>query len=78
MEEWEKEKLFKNNKGYEPQDIYNADESGLFFKLATKTILSFKWEYLQWQKELQVQNNGSVCLQSSETDKTHTISYCQQ
>jgi hypothetical protein len=32
VEEWQKEQLLKINEGYEPNDIYNTDETGMFFR----------------------------------------------
>ena len=43
-EVWRKEELLKIIEGYEPQNIYNADETGLFFMLPRN---------MQWWKEFQ-------------------------
>jgi hypothetical protein len=32
MREWGKEKVLKIIEGYEPENIYNAEKSGLFFR----------------------------------------------
>jgi hypothetical protein len=38
--EWRKEQLLKIIEGYEPKNIYNADETGLFFRLPTNETMS--------------------------------------
>lgn len=68
-EEWQKVQLLKINEGYEPKDIYNTDEMGMSFRLPPNKMLSLKGESLQWWKELQAQDIGSVNLQSKDTDK---------
>jgi hypothetical protein len=42
VEEWRKEQLLKIFGGYEPKNIYNADETGLFFRLPPNKTLSLK------------------------------------
>jgi hypothetical protein len=42
VEEWRKEQLFKIFEGYKPTNIYNADETGLFFRLLPRKTLSLK------------------------------------
>jgi hypothetical protein len=42
VEEWRKEQLLKIFEDYEPKNIYNADETGLFFRLALNKTLSLK------------------------------------
>jgi len=40
VEEWRKEELLKINEGYECKDIYNADETGMFFRPPPNTVPS--------------------------------------
>jgi hypothetical protein len=42
---------------------------GMSFRLPPNKMLSLKGESLQWWKELQAQDIGSVNLQSKDTDK---------
>jgi hypothetical protein len=42
VELWRKEQLLKIIEGYEPKNIYNADETGLFFRLPVNKTLSLK------------------------------------
>jgi hypothetical protein len=42
VEEWRKEQLLKIFESYEPKNIYNADETGLFFRLPPNKTLSLK------------------------------------
>jgi hypothetical protein len=42
VEEWRKEQLLKIFYCYEPMNIYNADETGLFFRLPPNKTLSLK------------------------------------
>ena len=44
VEEWRKEELLTINEGFECKDIYNADETGMFFRLPPNTTLSLKVE----------------------------------
>jgi hypothetical protein len=39
---WKKEQLLKIIEGYKPKNIYNADETGLSFRLLPNKILSLK------------------------------------
>jgi hypothetical protein len=40
--EWRKEQLLKITKGYEPKNIYNAHETGLYISLPPNKTLSVK------------------------------------
>jgi hypothetical protein len=42
--QWRKEKLLKIIEGYEPKNIYNADETELFFRLPPNKTISLKRE----------------------------------
>jgi hypothetical protein len=42
VEEWRKEQLLKISESYKPMNIYNADETGLFFRLPPNKTLSLK------------------------------------
>jgi hypothetical protein len=42
LKKWRKEHLLKIFEGYEPKNIYNTDESGLFFRLPPNKTLSLK------------------------------------
>lgn len=50
VEEWQKEELLKINEGYECKDIYNADETGMFFRLPPNTTPSLKVESFNGRK----------------------------
>jgi hypothetical protein len=39
---WRKEQLLKISGGFKPKDIYNADETGLFFRFPHNKTLSLK------------------------------------
>ena len=43
IEQWE-EDLMSSVKGYKANDIFNCDETGLFFKMMPKKTLAFKRE----------------------------------
>jgi hypothetical protein len=42
--EWRKEQFIKIINAYKPQNIFNADETGLYFKLPPIKTLSLKWD----------------------------------
>jgi hypothetical protein len=42
VEEWRKEQLLKIFEGYEHKNVYNEDETGLFFRLPPNKTLSVK------------------------------------
>jgi hypothetical protein len=42
VEEWRKEHLPKIIEGYEPKNIYNGGETGLFFRLLSNRTLTLK------------------------------------
>jgi hypothetical protein len=63
VELWRKEQLLKIIEGYEPKNIYNADETELFIKLPVNETLGLKGGSLQQCKEFQVEVTGSVSLQ---------------
>jgi hypothetical protein len=45
VKEWRKEQLLKIIECYEPKNIYNADETGLFFTLPPNKKLSLKGDH---------------------------------
>jgi hypothetical protein len=58
----EKGPVTQNYIGYELKDVYNADETGLFFSLPHNDIVNER-EFLQWWKQFQGEDNDSVRLQ---------------
>jgi hypothetical protein len=66
MERMQKFRLFNTGgmlNGRVTQKIYNADETGLFFRCPSNKTLSLKRVFSQWWKDCQGEPNSSVSLQ---------------
>jgi len=57
------EELLKTFDDCKPKNIYNADETGLFFGCPANKTLSLKRVFSQWWKDCQGEPNSSVSLQ---------------
>ena len=68
MTEWTR-RLSTILKTYSPNDIYNADETGLFFKLTPDKTLEFKSVQCQGGKRSKERITVMVCANMSGTDK---------
>ncbi|MEW8546499.1 MAG: transposase, partial [Candidatus Thiodiazotropha sp.] len=68
MEEW-KRTLSVILKEYQPDDIYNADETGLFFRLMPDKTLEFKNVDCHGGKQSKERITALVCANMSGTDK---------
>ena len=58
---------------YGPDDIYNADETGLYYRATPDGILAFKREALSGSKKAMVRVTAMVCCNMSGTDKKKLI-----
>lgn len=62
IEDWSK-RLSSICKNYDPADMLNCDETGLFYRaLPTRSIVE-KRRYMQWRKEIKRQNNCATLCQ---------------
>lgn len=68
MGEWQIEELLKINKGYECKVIYNADETGMFFRLLPNTTPNLKEESFNGRKNY-IDRKMVVSLQSNKNKK---------
>ena len=68
MEEWHRT-LSVLLKEYQPDDIYNADETGLFFRLMPDRTLEFKNVDCHGGKQSKERITTLVCANMSGTDK---------
>ena len=68
MEEWH-QTLSVLLKEYQPYDIYNADETGLFFRLMPDRTLEFKTVDFHGGKQSKERISALVCANMSGTDK---------
>ncbi|XP_054259576.1 tigger transposable element-derived protein 6-like [Macrosteles quadrilineatus] len=66
--EW-KDKLIALTEGYEPENIYNADETGLFFKCLPDKTLSFKGDKCHGGKSSKDRLTVMLCANCTGTDK---------
>ncbi|XP_054276524.1 tigger transposable element-derived protein 6-like [Macrosteles quadrilineatus] len=67
-DEWKTE-LKKLTESYLPENIYNADETGFFFKCLTDRTLSFKGDSCSGGKMSKVRITVLLCANSDGTDK---------
>jgi hypothetical protein len=51
VEDWRDEHLLRIFGGYKPENIYNADETGLFLRLPPEIMLNLKGS-VHWWKDL--------------------------
>ena len=68
MEEWQRS-LSVILKEYKPEDIYNADETGLFYRLLPDRTLEFKNVDCHGGKQSKERITALVCANMSGTDK---------
>lgn len=68
-EEWVKEKWPKIREGYADSEIYNADETGIFFKLLPDKTLKFKGEKCTGGKLAKDRLTVLLCANMNGTDK---------
>lgn len=47
VEDWQKKALRDALENYSPEDVFNADETGLFWKLMPNKTLAFKGNFLE-------------------------------
>jgi hypothetical protein len=76
--EWRKEQLLKIIEGYEPKNIYNADETGLFFMLPPNKILSLKGNLCSGGRNSKERIMVLLAYSVSGTDKTPTNSCLEE
>jgi hypothetical protein len=69
VEEWRKEQLLKIFEGYEPKNIYNADETGLFFRLPPNKTLSLKGDPYNGGKNSKERITVLLVFNADGTDK---------
>jgi hypothetical protein len=55
--------------GYEPQDVYNADETGLFFNVLPDRTLAYKGESCHGRKHSKDRLTALLCVNSYGSDK---------
>jgi hypothetical protein len=56
-------------RGYEPQDVYNADETGLFFNMLPDRTLAYKGESCHGRKHSKDRVTVLLCVNSDGSDK---------
>ena len=76
MEEWHPT-LSVLLKEYQPDDIYNADETGLFFQLMPDRTLEFKTVDCHGGKQSKERITGLVLSNMSGTDKVPLFVFCK-
>jgi hypothetical protein len=64
MEDWRREQLLKITEFYKPKNIYNADWTGLFFRIPPNKTLSWKGSSCHYGKNSQKEDNCFVCFVS--------------
>jgi hypothetical protein len=55
--------------GYEPRDVYNADETGLFFNVLPERTLAYKGETCHGGKDSKDRLTVLLCVDSDGSDK---------
>ena len=68
MEDWRDEHLLRIFGGYKPENIYNADETGLFLRLPPKIMLNLKGS-VHWWKDLRKGRTLLLGCSANNTDK---------
>ncbi|GBN23535.1 Tigger transposable element-derived protein 6 [Araneus ventricosus] len=76
-ENWITETLSKILRDYKPENIFNADETALFFQCLPQKTLTFKKEKMLWRKTKQSYINCHVRCKYDWTSEIETISYRQ-
>ncbi|UYV77755.1 hypothetical protein LAZ67_15002168 [Cordylochernes scorpioides] len=61
------------NSGYDPANIYNSDETGLFFQLIPDRTLAHKDENCRGVKRMKQRITVLLCCNSTETDKRRLL-----
>jgi hypothetical protein len=69
VEEWRKEQLLKIFEGYKPKNIYNAEETGLFFRLPPNKTLSLKGDRCSGGKNSKERITVLLAFNADGTDK---------
>jgi hypothetical protein len=69
VEEWRKEQLLKIFEGYEPKNIYNADETRLFFRLPPNKTLSLRGDPCNGRKNSKERIMVLLACNADGTDK---------
>ena len=72
-EEWINNKLPDLLEGYEPRNIYNADEFGIFFKMLPKKSLYYKGKRCKGGKLSKLRITGYLCTKMDGSDKQKLI-----
>lgn len=75
VEDWLKNTWPSVSKGYSPDDIFNADEAGLFFKLLPNQTLRFKGEKCSGGKLAKDRLTVMVAANMTGTCKKKTVCY---
>jgi hypothetical protein len=69
VEEWRTEQLLKLFEGYEPKNIYNVDETGLFFRLPPNKTLSLEGDPFNGGKNSKERITVLLACNADGTDK---------
>jgi hypothetical protein len=69
-DQWKTEVLPKLLKGYSPRDVYNADETGLFWRLLPDKTMAFKGESCSGGKKSKERVTAMVCANADGSDKS--------
>ncbi|XP_038076054.1 tigger transposable element-derived protein 4-like [Patiria miniata] len=67
--DWKEGKLQQLLEKYQPEDIYNADETGLFWQLLPENSLGFKGQSHHRRKEIKTRITLLVCANMDGSDK---------
>ncbi|UYV62857.1 TIGD6 [Cordylochernes scorpioides] len=74
FDNWEKRcRCILANSGYDPTNIYNADETGLFFQLIPDRTLAHKDENCRGVKRMKQRITVLLCCNSTGTDKRRLL-----
>lgn len=73
VNEWHTGEIIKLIADYSPDDIFNADETGLFFQLLPQHTLAAKGDHCRGGEKAKQRLTTLFCCNASGTEKNATI-----
>lgn len=73
VNEWHAGEIIKLIADYSPDDIFNADETGLFFQLLPQHMLAAKGDHCRGGKKAKQRLTALFCCNASGTEKTRPL-----